>query len=383
VDIHFRVTVALTGRSSDVTEYSPVDNAGPAARPCERDPVTAVRRREPADLVLGPATRLLWRSPGAVHLELGSRGVVVAGLPIPLIQRIASPIVPDAPPVPVDDSVRHALTALTEAGYLWVRSTDDDARLAPPAPRLAGELTALAARHGERAAELLNARRHTSVVIHGRSRAAAPLAAVLAAAGIGRVRCTADGDAKLFQAIPGGIRPHDEGTLFAAAAEDAIHRAAPEADTTPLPVDVGPDLTILAVDAPVPDERRHALHAADAAHLTVSLGADHGVVGPLVLPGLTSCLHCADLHRRDRDPAWSALAVQLTVPGRHGPASDVAVATVIAGVAALQALTFLDGGEPACLDGTLELRLPDWRLRRRSWPAHPDCDCTAAAVPRR
>jgi len=38
-------------------------------------------------------------------------------------------------------------------------------------------------------------------------------------------------------------------------------------------------------------------------------------------------------------------------------------------------LTFLDGGDPASIDGTLELRLPDWRLRRRSWPAHPDCDC--------
>jgi hypothetical protein len=370
----------LTGRSSDVAEYSPVDNADPARRPCERDPVTVARRREPAELVLGPATRLLWRSPRAVHLELGSSGVVVDGLPIPLIQRIAAAIVPDAPAALVDDGVRHALTALTEAGYLWVRSTDD-ARRAPPAPRLAGELTALAARHGEHAAEMLNARRHASVEIHGRSRAAAQVAAVLAAAGIGRVRCTADGDAKLFQATPGGIRPHDEGTLFAAAAEDAIHRAAPEADTTPLPVDVCPDLTILAVDAPVPDERRHALHAADTAYLTVFLGVDHGVVGPLVLPGLTSCLHCADLHRRDRDPAWSALAVQLSVPGRHGPASDAAVTTVIAGVAALQALTFLDGGEPACLDGTLELRLPDWRLRRRSWPAHPDCDCTAGAVP--
>ena len=65
------------------------------------------------------------------------------------------------------------------------------------------------------------------------------------------------------------------------------------------------------------------------------------------------------------------------MPRRHGPASDVAVATVVAGVAALQALAFLDGGEPAVLDGTLELRLPDWRLRRRSWPVHPDCDCSA------
>lgn len=200
---------------------------------------------------------------------------------------------------------------------------------------------------------------------------------MLAAAGVGRVRVCSDGEAKLHQAMPGGIAPTDEGLLLAVAAETAVRRAAPEADTTPIPVDQRPDLTILAVDAPVPDERRRALHAADAPYLVVELGVDHGVVGPMVLPGLTSCLQCADLHRRDRDSAWSALAIQLTIPRRYGPSSDVAVATVIGGVAALQALTFLDGGEPACLDGTLELRMPDWRLRRRSWPAHPGCDCTA------
>jgi hypothetical protein len=57
--------------------------------------------------------------------------------------------------------------------------------------------------------------------------------------------------------------------------------------------------------------------------------------------------------------------------------SAISVATVIAGVAAQQALAFLDGGEPACIDATIELRLPDWRLRRRSWAPHPECGCQA------
>jgi hypothetical protein len=87
------------------------------------------------------------------------------------------------------------------------------------------------------------------------------------------------------------------------------------------------------------------------------------------------------LHRNDRDPAWSALAVQLAVGRRYGPAAAVAAATVVAGVAAQQALAFLDTGESACLDGTLELRLPDWRLRRRSWPVHPECVCAGNDVP--
>jgi hypothetical protein len=67
--------------------------------------------------------------------------------------------------------------------------------------------------------------------------------------------------------------------------------------------------------------------------------------------------------------------VQLAVPRRHGPASDVALATIIAGLAATQALAYLDGNDPATVNGTIEMHLPDWRLRRRSWPRHPDCGC--------
>lgn len=332
----------------------------------------------PGDVVLGPATRLFWRSPGSVHLELGSSGVVIEGLPVPVIRRLASPLPPADPHPGLDEAAREALTTLTEAGFLWERQPEpDDPRLAPPDPRLAGELAALAVRHGERAAEVLSARRHASVEVHGRTRVAVHLAAVLAASGVGRVRCVADGIVKLFHAVPGGVTPADEGLLLTAAGETAIRRAAPEADTTPLPVGERPDLTVLAVDAPVPDERLSALHAADAPYLAVQLCIDHGVVGPLVLPGLTSCLRCADHHRGDRDPAWSVLAVQLSVAPRRGPASPVSLATTIAGVAAQQALAFLDGDEPDCIDGTIELELPDWRLRRRSWPPHPACGCSS------
>jgi bacteriocin biosynthesis cyclodehydratase domain-containing protein len=331
------------------------------------------------ELALGPATRLLWRSPESVHLELGSHAVVVEGLPTPLIRRVASPVRPSEPHLPLDETARHALATLAEAGYLWPRPPGpDDSRLAPPEPRLAGEFASLAVQHGERAADVLRARRQATVEIHGRGRVAAHLASVLAAAGVGRVHCAGDGVAKLFHAVPGGIAVSDEGEALAAAAEKALRRAAPDVDTTPLPVGERAQLTVLAVDGPVPDERLSALHATDAPYLAVTLGVDHGVVGPLVLPGLTSCLHCAELHRGDRDPAWSALAVQLTIGRRHGPASAASVATLVTGVAAQQALAFLDGGEPDCIDGTIELHLPDWRLRRRSWPAHPECGCASS-----
>jgi hypothetical protein len=318
---------------------------------------------------------MFWRSPESVHLELGSSGVVVDGLPTPWIRRVASPVGPSAAPPPIDAAAREALEALAEAGYLWPRPTDDDPRGTPPEPRLAGELAALAVQHGEAAADVLRSRRRATVEVHGRSRTAAHVAAILAAAGVGRVHIASDGTARLHHALPGGLTTADEGDALPAAAERAVHRAAADTDTTPLPVGERAQLTVLAVDGPVPDERISALHATDAPYLAVLLGIDYGVIGPLVLPGLTSCLRCADLHRADRDPAWSSLAVQLTIGRRHGPVSAVAVATVVAGVAAQQALTFLDGGEPDCIDGTIELRLPDWRLRRRSWPSHPECGC--------
>lgn len=333
---------------------------------------------DPSDLALGPATRLLWRSPDSVHLEMGGSAVVVDGLPTAVVRRLAAAGSPAGVAAPIDAAAHAVLAELADAGYLWPRgSGEEDRRRTPPEPRLGGELAALAVQHGERAADVLRGRRQATVEISGRSRVAAQLAAVLAAAGVGRVHCAADGMAKLHHVAPGGVTMQDEGDLLAAATERALRRVAPRVDAAPLPIGERPQLTVLAVDGPIPEERHAALHAADAPYLAVALGLDCGVVGPLVLPGLTSCLRCADLHRRDRDPAWSALAVQLAVGGRYGPASPVALATAVAGIAAQQALDFLDGGEPACIDGTLELHRPDWRVRRRSWPAHPECGCSA------
>ncbi|MEO9134255.1 MAG: thiamine biosynthesis protein ThiF [Jatrophihabitantaceae bacterium] len=328
-----------------------------------------------ADRMLNPAARLLWRSATTVQIELGDRAVVVDGAAARAVRRLTGRRRPDGPSRP--GRAAAVLRTLGEAGFLWPRPLDeDDDRLAPPAPRLACELAALAARHGERGAELLNARRHVTVVVHGSGRAGPHIAALLAAAGVGRVHVLDLSGARLTQSVPGGLNPGDEGRNVSSAAAEAIARAAPEADCRPLPPEDHPDLVVLACDEPIDDDRRAALHARGTSHLLVRLGPGHGVVGPLVIPGLTSCLRCSDLHRLDRDPAWTALAVQLAAPHRGG-GSEVSLATVIAGLAGQQALAYLDGDQPTTIDGTLEQHLPDWRIRRRSWPAHPDCDCTS------
>jgi hypothetical protein len=105
-----------------------------------------------------------------------------------------------------------------------------------------------------------------------------------------------------------------------------------------------------------------------------------GVVGPLVVPGVTSCLRCGDLHRVDADPRWPHLAAQLTAADPPPSGATVTCLLTVA-TAALQALAYLDGSAaPATLGATVELRPPDLRPRVRRWPAHPACGCGAGDV---
>ena len=346
--------------------------SGAGARPV--DP-----RHRPRRWLLNPAARVLWRGPDVVQLELGATAIVLEGVDADTVRGLLPGPAGDASPVADEIATgREAvLDVLAEHGFLWPADSRSRHRLHPPTPRLAPELAALSSRYGAAAADLLRARRRAAVAIHGTGRIAAHVAALLAAAGVGRLHVVADGRARLQHSLPGGIGPHDEGAEFTDAVTAAVRRAAPDVDTTPLPIGERPDLVVLAVDEPVDDDTRDALHARRCSHLAVGLGAGRGVVGPLVVPGRTSCLRCADLHRRDRDPAWTALAVQLAMPRRPGPAADVALATVTGGLAAAEALAFLDGGDPPTVNGTVEMHVPDWRLRRRTWLPHGACDCGA------
>ncbi len=329
--------------------------------------------------VLPPAARVLWRSAGAAQIEIGTRAVIVEGIDTHAVRTLIGADGDDRAVPTGLEAVQHRLV---EAGYLWPAPSTNgagpdrsDPRRRVTHPRLAGELTALSARAGERAGDLIAARGRCTVLVQGAGRVGPLVGALLGAAGVGRVHSLDAGPAQLHHAMPGGLLPGDEGMSFAAAAAAAIERQAPDAACATAPSDEPPDLVVLAIDGPVDPERRNALHARSSAHLLVQASGGRGSVGPLVLPGLTSCLRCADLHRLDRDPVWDALAVQLAVPQRRRGASEVALAATVAGVAAVQALDFLDGGRPATIEGTVEMHLPDWRLRRRSWPLHPDCDC--------
>lgn len=227
------------------------------------------------------------------------------------------------------------------------------------------------------------ARRRASVVVEGATRVGVPLAAVLAASGVGRTAFRDRGVVTAADAVVGGLTAADEGRPRALAAADAVRRASPLADVRPLPAGTAPDLVVLASPWAAADPLVAGLQRAGTVHLVATVRGETGVVGPLVVPGRSSCLRCADLHRRDADPGWPALAAQLTAA--EAPASGSTVTCLLTALtAAQQVLAYLDGsGTPAALGATVELRAPDLVPARRPWPAHPACGCleVPAATP--
>jgi hypothetical protein len=153
--------------------------------------------------------------------------------------------------------------------------------------------------------------------------------------------------------------------LAATAASEYARRASP------------PDLLVL-VGRPSLDEKTELLRRRQP-YLAVYAGEAIGVVGPLVRPGLTACLRCIDLAKAQRDPAWPLILAQLAGSSADETGCDAVLATSVAAQAAAQAIAFADRSQlpQATVNATLELVLPSWQWRRRSWLPHPACICGA------
>jgi hypothetical protein len=139
----------------------------------------------------------------------------------------------------------------------------------------------------------------------------------------------------------------------------------------------GADLVVL-VGHQSPPETAELLRLSQP-QLAVTASEGIGVVGPLVRPGISACLRCLDLARADRDPAWPLVLAQLIGRSADPPACDPVLAAAVAAQAAAVVVAFADGGPLAqsAVNGTLELLVPDWQWRRRSWRPHPACCCRA------
>jgi hypothetical protein len=338
--------------------------------------------------LLTPAVQRLWRD--SETLQLGrppGRGVVLTGID-PDVRGVLAMLdgsrdragllaAADAAGC-VPARTEKVLALLDGAGVLDDAAADRASLTALPRTerdRLSPDVGSLRLVRGADADAVMRRRRAARVVVEGAGRVGAPVAALLAAAGVGAVLVVDDGLTRPEDCGIGGLplsavgRPRRDAALDIVRAATA-HRPAPRDSPVALP-----DLVVVTPpsDAPIPDP------PGLLPHLLAEVRGEVGVVGPLVVPGVSPCVRCLDLTRTDRDPGWPAMAVQLATNRRPAAPCDGVLAVAVAAQTVMQALGFLDADAlPSAAGGTLELTVPDWRWRRRSWQLHPDCDCSWA-----
>lgn len=173
------------------------------------------------------------------------------------------------------------------------------------------------------------------------------------------------------------VAVHGSDSLVSAIASTLAHSG--------IDVVTGPDATALAEQSPalaivaahhvLPPEAHTLWLRRDVPHLPVVLGDASVTVGPVVEPGAGPCLVCLELHRRDRDPAWPAIATQLL--GRHSRAESPVLVMEGAAAACRMVLERIGAG-PA---GAASVRIDAASGRRevRAWQPHPECGCRGIA----
>jgi bacteriocin biosynthesis cyclodehydratase domain-containing protein len=245
--------------------------------------------------------------------------------------------------------------------------------------RPAAEAGLWALRPGQDHKEVIYRRQHSAIVVQGNGRLTIALGCLLATAGIGHVQVETSGQVT-EEDLGCGYSETDLGTPRRSAATAAIRRANPATKSGRITSRTKPDLVVLA-DTVVPaPEIVRSLAQEGITHLPVRVRDGLGIVGPLVIPGRTSCLRCADLHRTDRDASWPLVAGQLA--GRNHNA-DIAAVTATAAMAAGQVFRVLHPDElpPSTWNATIEIDTFEGTVEQRPWTPHPACHCGAIPIP--
>ena len=187
--------------------------------------------------------------------------------------------------------------------------------------------------------------------------------------------------ARLRAARSASIRVHGRGPLSDLLAEglrcsgarikqsNQPHAAVTSADA---------DLVVLSDNLVADPRMLRDLHSQGIAHLAVRVRDGTGLVGPLVVPGVTSCLGCADLHRRDRDAAWPAVAAQLRDTVGVADRATLLATAALALSQVNRVIGAVRGSEsepPTSLNATLEFDVHAGSIVVRHWPKHPLCSC--------
>ena len=132
-----------------------------------------------------------------------------------------------------------------------------------------------------------------------------------------------------------------------------------------------PHLAVAVAHHVLPPELHGHWLRRDVPHLPVVITDSAVVIGPLVRPGDGPCLHCLELHHRDADPAWPAIAAQLL--GRRSHAESATVASEAAAVVARIVVGWAAGADVG--RASIRVDAATGQRTERTWSAHPDCGC--------
>ncbi|WP_029135581.1 hypothetical protein [Nakamurella lactea] len=328
-------------------------------------------------LRLGAGVRVIQRDRRRLQIGTDAPRRVIVQNPPPAAAEVLSGLDGNEPAGQVMDRVGShpqlwgdLLVQLVDAGLLGRSGTG------PVADRLLGheaERAHLTHRYGTHQADVLLGRRADAMVeIRGTGPVACAMALQLAASGIGHVYHAPDRQLRPHDLLPPDASPGgvDDRARLAARLRAVSERI----QVHPVAGHQRAGFIVLAGDGPADAAAARALVAEDVPHLAVSAGAARAVVGPLVLPGISSCLWCAELTRTDADPGWPL--VRQAMLDRPQPPPAV-LAAGAAAIATAEVLDLVQGvQQPSTVDGTVEwgaAGLP----RRRSWPRRPDCGCGA------
>lgn len=270
-----------------------------------------------------------------------------------------------AQPRPGNDGLVAAFGVMRELGLPVVRRSDGSYRVG--IDEGAYIITAPDVEHGHPPADRCAPRRPPGpAVVHERAGTSNPTRHTTARVLVDGLGRSAASTSRHLRAL--GVESVLDGAYAAEAAELALGH----------PGSTGVvDAVLLLGSGPPDPDRGRAWRRGGIPHLGVDLRPDRAIVGPLVVPGTSSCLGCHELSRVDRDPTWSLLAARhrgLTA-GRAGTdATRPAIALLATALAAVLIVDAIDGDiSMAGVSTEICPSVPE--LVHRHWARHPRCTC--------
>jgi len=223
-----------------------------------------------------------------------------------------------------------------------------------------------------------------TVGLRGLGRLGVALAEHLATAGVGALLLDDRDPVQVGDLGLGGYGPADVGRPRERAAAELLGpRHARLRVGTELTGPRLPDVVVLVESHAARPERYERLLGAAVPHLPVVVREADVVLGPLVLPGRSACVGCADRHAADADRRWPHVVADLARQPVDDVAHETTLAATAAALAAGQVLALLDGAAPVTVGRLLEVALPEAVPRVREVAPHPRCGCTGFSAPDR